>query len=227
MIVPCRLFRLEKVIPLKELQRKLKEKRIIDKFKVKMNEEDLELLTIIDDLVMKEKDLHGSIIYEVSRAILQTDGGVNYVKEAVKVKFVFTLGSSLFFILLASRWDAENAATKMNKAFFKADIILKQPFSTKMIEMFLRQNSHVLRHCNWSDLNIPGISKAALGGTNLSRSPDHKRYDDHGHKSSVMVTLRENGLTVRLSQTGGIAFISAMSEEEILQFVKNKILPLV
>ncbi len=225
MIVSCRIFKLEKVYPLKELQKKLRKKGIIEKVRFKTNGRILKLLTFIDDVIMKENDLHGSVSYESPLPILQADGTIEWVKEAIKVKFVFApFGNSIFFIPFGS--NAESAATKMNNAIFKADTILKQAFSSDMIERFLSQNPHIWKSGRWAGLNIPGISKAALAGADLLRSPDSRRYDVHGHKSFALVTLKENGWTIGLSQKGVVVFYSEVSKEEILQFVKSKIFSL-
>jgi hypothetical protein len=200
----------------------------MEKFKTNgENGERLELVTFVKNVTINESGLHGLVVYESPLPIQQVDETTKWVKAAFVVKFAFVSSNgSIFFIPLTGGSCAEIVATKMNTGIFKNDAILKQLISSDAIEEFLKQNPHTFRSGRWAGLDIPGISKAGLAGADLLQSRDPKRYDEHGHKSFVIITLKENGQTVGLSQFGGVAFYSDVDEEGKLQFVKNKILPL-
>ena len=226
MVSSCRLFRVryQDANPrqlFKECQRKFSEKKI-------ESIEGLELSNFVRNLTEKENGLWGEFVYESPLEILQIDGSWRKEKQAVSVGFTFLpFANKMFCIVWSGGQEAETVAVKMNKLFFDDDIILKLQFSENFIESFLSSHSHTLRMCRWDGLNIPGISKAALQGADLWRSQDPHRYDKHGDKSYVMITLLNDGWTIALSRKGTVTFYSEPTDDEKFQFIKDRIMPII
>jgi hypothetical protein len=211
------------------LKEKLRNIKLIDEQKI--NNETYKLVTMVQDLSIEDeqKALWGTFVFENLETLPQIDGTVKYSPVAQKFKFAFILKQSfIYFIPFASRYDAETIAVKVNKILFgKKPIILKHSLSSQAITRFLRSNPYILKRCTWKDLDIPGIDKASLGGPDVERPSDYKRYEMHGVKKFIIIELRENGWVIGLSDIGTIIFYSKVDVKDILKFLEERILPLI
>jgi len=230
MVQSAKIYIVNIDIPFEELHKKLESIHQVDERKI--GDETYTLRTMVREVHwVREKNITGNLLYEQLQVLPQIDEEGNkviqYFPIVNTVPFVIIPGS-LYFLPFAKYNLAETAASRINKAIFgKEDHILKCPFTSIMVEGFLRQNPHTIYRCNWSGLDIPGIDKAGLGGADVERSSDMTRYDSHrGKKSFLILNLRENGWVIGLSAGGSVIFYTALKRTDMVNFIESRILPL-
>lgn len=227
MVQSARLYKVDIGIPLVDLYKGLGDVHLTEEREI--NGEIYELNTLVRDVSWKKEgeSLSGTLLYERLEVIPQIDDTVVYIPKVNRVDFVFTLGS-LYFIPFGNQYDSEKAASEINRLLFGSALrILNCFLSPTQVEEFLRRNPYTLKNCNWLGLRIPGVDKARLGGADVERSDDYRRYEGFGgEKSFVIVTLQENRWTIGLSWKGSILFFTSITRDDMLNFIQRRILPL-
>jgi hypothetical protein len=226
MVQSVRLYVVNSTISLAELNAKLGNINLVEERKV--DDETYKLRTLVQNISVKDQEtLWGTLVFETLEKLPQIDGTMKFSPVAQKFDFVFIV-SSFYFVPFGCQYEAETVATKMNKIIFEGELVILKLFLERdVIEKFLRLNPHTIKRCTWKDLDIPGVDKASLGGPNITRSTDHRRYEMHGVKKFIIIKLHENGWVIGLSDVGALIFYSNVSREDILKFIKGKILPLI
>ena len=194
-----------------------------------INGEEHELRSRIKNVKWLEENniFTATLEYEELQALPQLDDKIRFFPVGRKIDFAFMVGSS-YYIPFAKYSIAEISANKINKILFKnAPRIIRKFITHDMIERFIEQNPCDIKWCHWDELDIPGVDKARLGGTDVRRSSNHDRFEEHGGlKRFIMLTLFANGWTIALSHGGSVVFYSYVTRQEILDFIRNKIFPL-
>lgn len=227
MVQSARLYKVDIDISIVDLYKRLGDVHFAEEREI--NDKIFQLNTFVREVSWKKEgeSLSGLLLYETLEVIPQIDDTVTYIPRLNKIGFMFTLGS-LYFIPFGNQYESETAASKINRSLFGRDPhILKNFLSPTQVEEFLRRNPYILKICNWSGLRIPGVDRARLGGADVERSSDYRRYEDiGGEKNFVIVTLRENRWTIGLSSKGSILFFTDVTRDDMLNFIQSRILPL-
>jgi hypothetical protein len=223
----ARLYKVDIDMSIVDLYKRLEDVHLTEERKI--NDEIYKLSTLVRGVSWKKEgeSLAGALLYETLEVIPQIDDTVTYVPKVNRVDFVFTLGS-LYFIPFGNQYESEKAASEINRSLFgREPHILNCFLSPTQVEEFLRRNPYTLKICNWLGLRIPGVDKARLGGADVERSEDYRRYERlGGEKSFIIVTLHENRWTIGLSWKGSILFFTPITRDDMLNFIERKILPL-
>lgn len=190
--------------------------------------DNIDLITTIEE-VSHDRDknvVRGVIRYDAPQTVRDREGKLQVLIGTFNVDFLFLEGST-YFAPFIKKDKSDTIANIMGQLLFGNEIaILKVNINTPTIEEFLRRNPCIIKGCNWAGLDIPGTSKSSLIGSDVTLSPDYTRYDSHGRKRSIMVTLNDNSWTVRVSEQGLVMFYSGVSQEQIEEFLQLRIIPL-
>lgn len=223
----CRLYKADQDLEFETIKNAISDKEFTD------NVRDLELKTILKITDENDQQLWGLAKYEKPAKTSKIVDGeiiIEFHKRAIQSDFVFFTGNSTHFLSFTNSSQSEYVAQKINEALSVAigreHILLNCFFPAQIIEDFLIANSHTPRDCHWKNLNIPGIANSRLSGSQINRPSDYNRYNTHGEKKAIMVTLDENDWTLEIHECGSVKFISSVNNSEKLNFIVDKILPL-
>jgi len=168
----------------------------------------------------------GTLAFETLEVVERLDGSIEPVVNTQYVDFYFTQGSTMF-IAFSRKDNAERAATLLSQWIGPPGYISNISFSSHTIETFLNENDHTLKRCYWRNLMIPGIDRVHLNGSNLGPTDEAQRYDELGDKNYITVELHTEHLTLTISSSGAIGFVSKIDREGMFKFLKKKIFPLI
>jgi len=183
--------------------------------------------------MMKNLDWHsdksafqGTLSYEVLNVVERLDGTIEPVVDTEHVNFLFTTGSSIF-IAFSRKVKAELAATRMMQWIGPPYYLSNCSFSPNDIERFLVENDHTIKRCYWKNLIIPGINRANLDGSDVGPTDDAQRYDSLGDKNYITLVLHNEHLTITISSSGAVGFVSKIDRAGMLEFLRRKIFPMI
>jgi hypothetical protein len=194
----------------------------------KFDEEVFQLGSVIKMLRWHDdrKAFDGTLAYEILEVAERLDGSIEPFVTTEYVDFCFTEGSTIF-IAFSRKDKAETASNILTRWLGPPAFISNISFTPDMIESFLREHEHTLKRIYWSNLVIPGIDRANLDGTNVGPTEDAQRYDELGDKNYITVVLHDEHLTVTISSTGAVGFISKIDREGMLDFLRRNIFPMI
>lgn len=224
-IKPARIYTLEPEIPLTRLYSLLSERTELTPATYEDKTFNLNTIVRGTNWIKEGKSFEGRLLFETLEVYPQLDGELQPVKRIHIVDFVFYEGSS-YFIAFSNQYLADTAATKLNNMLGDVTTIFNIFIPGTVFDSFLSQNPYVSKQINWRELSIPGTEKARLAGNNPELSQDSRRYDQLGERSYIMVELINDGITITLSRKGLLGFVSAIERSEMLQFIIDRIFPL-
>lgn len=227
----CSIYDVPLDINLNEISRRLVEEQIEQQ--IETEEGPLTLRTYFSNFHIESGILHGVIAYETLITIPQIDARPVSFKSGKKLRFAICPAPHSYYLLcFANRESSETTARRINKALRQAglseiDAVFNRYIPTAFIENFLiRHANHTLKVCGWRDLDYVGVNKSQLQGGDIDRYDGTREYDLHGSKSYIMVELHDLGLTVRISALGIVTFYGDINSEQILNFLRTEIIPM-
>jgi len=226
-IKPTRLYKTKADVSLEWIYAKLAVKKV-EFTKISFEDKDFQLGSMIKyvEWHSDRKAFEGRLSYETLRTVERLDGTVEPVVDTEHVDFLFTIGSSIF-IAYSRKDKAETAATRIMQWVGPPVYLSNCTFSPDVIERFLEENDHTIKRCYWKNLVIPGINRANLDGPNVGPTEDAQRYDELGDKNYITIVLHDEHLTVTISSSGAVGFISKIDRAGMLDFLKRKIFPMI
>jgi len=168
----------------------------------------------------------GLFAYENLRFVKNLDGSVIATVDVDEAPFVFIEGS-IFLLVFSRKSVAETTSIRLNSLIGGSVVIRNLFFDPNDIEQFLDENDHIMKRCTWKGLRIPGVDRANLGGSNVKRSADFTRFDRLGDKNYILIELLNENMTITISSSGALGFVSKVTQDEAIDFFKRKILPLI
>ena len=227
----CSIYDVPLDTNLTELSRRLEEQQIEQQ--INTLEGPFRLRTYFSNFFIDEGVLHGDIAYETLITIPQIDERPTFYKSGKKLRFAFCPAPHSYYLLcFANRSSSETSAKRINKALRQAglspiDVVFNHYIPTAFIGNFLNNHpNHTLKVCGWRDLDFVGVNKSTLHGPDIDRYNGTQNYDLHGNKSYIMVELHDLGLTVRISELGIVTFYGDINSEQILNFLRTEIIPM-
>lgn len=195
---------------------------------IKYDEKEYKLHSLIRNLKWDKnfQYFEGLFAYEILKFVKNLDGSRIATVEVEEAPFIFIEGS-MFLLVFARKDIAETTANRLNQLIGGSVIIKNCSFTTNDIEQFLEENEHIIKRCYWKGLRIPGVNRANLDGSNIKRSVDYTRYDELGDKNYIWLELLDEKITITLSSSGAVGFVSDMTREGALDFIRRKIFPLI
>lgn len=187
--------------------------------------------TVISDIHWgrPERDvLAGVLSFETVESIHQIDGTTTYVNAGRRVMFSMFQGPvSLHLASFTNRGNAERAAYRFQHILTAGEdepsqIVFNCRISVEAIEDFLARHPHTKKVGGWEELDFVGVDEGSLHGGDLDQFDQTSRYDAHGRKKYIMVTLHSPRMTVRISVAGIVTFYGKMSMADALAWIRRE-----
>jgi hypothetical protein len=165
----------------------------------------------------------GTFLYDDPIVIKHRDGSQVVEIQTFPIKFGLVGGRPVLLVIFASQVHSQYVRKRMTPllAQYKARAVsVKIP--TQSMNDFLWDHTHIKKSCTWVGLSIPHLTKARLAGVHIDETADYERYDSHGQKNSITLSLDAYEWTITLSAAGGVTVWREITELEALRFIRDE-----
>ena len=226
------LYHLLTEMSLADIRRKLE--NFDTQVPVEADGETYTLRTFISDIHWESEGavLSGILSYETLQRIPQLDGTATLLPAGRSVTCSFFEADAMtYLIIFSSRSRAEASANKIDHRLtegqdIQEEIVFNSRIPSTVIDQFLATHSHRKKSGGWKDLDFVGVNTSSLRGGDLDRHDGTRYYDEHGTKRYIMIRLPALRKTIRISERGIITFYGNVTKQEMLNFVRKEIIPL-
>lgn len=176
--------------------------------------------------------LSGVLSYETLQSFPQFDGTSTFVPIGTRVMFsLFEADGMTYLTMFSRRSTAEASANRINHILTEGmsvprDVIFNSRIPQTAIEQFLATHPHTKKWGGWKNLNLNGVNTSSLRGPDIDQYNGTRHFNQHGTKRYFMITLHGLGKTVLIAEQGSVTFYGKMTRQEILDFVRKEIIPL-
>ena len=188
--------------------------------------DEVPLMISIANVTKATGKVTGTLMYEFLDTYKKMDGSYNYVIKSNTVQFAFVQTNDIY--LLVSGPSADKSVLKLSKMAFKQieDPVIKCQIRPGDMDKFLEDNRHEIIRCNWDELRIPTLNKAALYGSDMEDSQQFRSFDRSGQKNSITVRLLDLGVTISMKRMASVHIYSRTDFDDAIVFITTHIIPL-
>jgi hypothetical protein len=234
MVLPAKIFEIQEEINFGLITQKLKDFREEENYE-KSNGETVTLITEILDLRIKENLLSGIFSADFMRTRYYRRKLVeNPVTEEAPF-WVTQFQNRNFLIVLApsvargvKKLLTNHVANKLSKVLF---ITSKAIVETKILHETLKEvheaNPQATRLIWFDQVDIPGVEKLCLAGSDLADTQLYQDYLAHGQIWYVVFEAQKRGLTMGITRNSVVTLFSKSTKEELINYIQEDMLTLI
>ena len=234
MVLPAKIFEIQEETNFGLIIQKLKDFREEENYE-KSDGETLTLVTEILDLNLKENLLSGVFSADFMRARYYRRKLVeNPVTEEAPF-WVTRFQNRNFLVVLApsvargvKKLLTNHVANKLSKALF---ITSRAIVETKILHETLKElheSSPQATRLIWFDqIDIPGVEKLCLAGSDLADTQLYQDYLNHGQIWYVVFEAQKRGLTMGITRNSVMTLFSKSTKDELIAYIQKDMLTLI
>lgn len=226
MVLTGKIFEIKEKVTLEEIALKLKNYSYTETFKI--NDTELEMLTEIKNISLKEERL--SALFNRDKPIIIYQRG----KRAPMIKTIETpiifdkYNDSILLFVLQEKHQANAIASILSQILFmNYAIIVEARISSDQLKEFHEKNPEGTKVIFFHDLDIPGIKKLSLYGEKLKDSSLYEEYLQHGKILYIVYTSAKKGWIFGLTYNCVITAFSKIDEKDLIDYVREEIYPMI
>jgi hypothetical protein len=234
MVLPAKIFEIQEEINLGFIIQKLKDFHEEENYE-KSDGESVTLITEILDLSLKENLIYGVFSSDFMRVrYFRRQLVENPITEEAPF-WVTRFQNRTFLIVLApsvargvKKLLTNHVANKLSKVLF---ITSRAIVETKILHETLKDlhesNPQATRLIWFDQIDIPGVEKLCLAGTDLADTQLYLDYLKHGQIWYVVFEAQKRGLTMGITRNSVVTLFSKSSRDELINYIKEDILSLI
>ena len=234
MVLPAKIFEIKEEINFGLITQKLKDFREEETYE-KSNGETTNLLNEILDLNLKENLLSGVFSADFMRArYYQRKLIENPVTE--EATFWITRFENRNFLIVVAPSVARgvkklltnHVANKLSKVLFitsRSIVETKIPHET--LKELHESNPAATRLIWFDQIDIPGVEKLCLAGSDLADTQLYQDYLAHGQIWYVVFEAQKRGLTMGITRNSVVTLFSKSTKDELINYIKEDLLALI
>jgi hypothetical protein len=234
MVLPAKIFEIQEEINLGLTIQKLKDFHEEENYE-KSNGETVNLITEILDLSLKENLISGVFSSDFIRARYYRRKLVETPVTEEAPFWVTRFQNRPFLIVLApsvargvKKLLTNHVANKLSKVLF---ITSRAIVETKILHETLKDlhesNPQATRLIWFDQIDIPGVEKLCLAGTDLADTQLYQDYLKHGQIWYVVFEAQKRGLTMGITRNSVVTLFSKSSKDELINYIKEDMLTLI
>ncbi len=234
MVLPAKIFEIQEEINLGLTIQKLKDFHEEENYE-KSNGETVTLITEILDLSLKENLISGVFSSDFMRARYYRRKLVETPVTEEAPFWVTRFQNRTFLIVLApsvargvKKLLTNHVANKLSKVLF---ITSRAIVETKILHETLKDlhesNPQATRLIWFDQIDIPGVEKLCLAGTDLVDTQLYQDYLNHGQIWYVVFEAQKRGLTMGITRNSVVTLFSKSSRDELINYIKEDMLTLI
>ena len=234
MVLPAKIFEIQEEINLGLIIQKLKDFHEEENYD-KSDGESVTLITEILDLSLKENLISGVFSSDFMRARYYRRQLVETPVTEEAPFWVTRFQNRTFLIVLApsvargvKKLLTNHVANKLSKVLF---ITSRAIVETKILHETLKDlhesNPQATRLIWFDQIDIPGVEKLCLAGTDLVDTQLYQDYLNHGQIWYVVFEAQKRGLTMGITRNSVVTLFSKSSRDELINYIKEDMLTLI
>ncbi|MFB0503787.1 MAG: hypothetical protein ACETWE_08135 [Candidatus Bathyarchaeia archaeon] len=234
MVLPAKIFEIKEPADLGLIARKLKNFREEESYQMDSGE-NIELVTEILDLELDEDSASG--------VFSQDFMGRRYYKRKVAESplteeapfWIKPFNGRNFAIVLApsvargvKKLLTNHVANKLSKVLFiKPSAIVEVRIPHDTLKKLHESNPQATKLIWFDEVDIPGVEKLCLAGTDLADTDLYQEYLGHGKIWYVVFEVQKRGIVVGITRNSVVTLFSKSTADEFINYILEDLLMLV
>jgi len=234
MVLPAKIFEIKEEINFVLIIQKLKDFREEENYE-KSDGETVNLVTEILDLSLKENQISGVFSADFMRRRYYRRKLIENPVTEEATFWVTQFKNRNFLIVVApsvargvKKLLTNHVANKLSKVLFitpRAIVETKIPHET--LKELHESNPQATRLIWFDQIDIPGVEKLCLAGSDLADTQLYKDYLAHGQIWYVVFEAQKRGLTMGITRNSVVTLFSKSTKDELINYIKEDLLTLI
>jgi hypothetical protein len=234
LVLPAKTFEIKQEISLGLAVQKLKDFREEEICEIS-NGKTLSLLTEILDLSFEENIVYGVFSKDFIR---KRDYRRQIIEAPVTEEasfFILRFKNRTFLIVIApsvargvKKLLSNNVANKLSKILFiTSNSIVETKIPHETLKALHESNPQATRLIWFDQIDIPGVEKLCLAGSDLVDTQLYKDYLAHGKIWYVVFESQNRGLTMGITRNSVVTLFSKSSTNDLISYIREDLLQLI
>ena len=234
MVLPAKIFEIQEETNLGLIIQKLKDLHEEEHYE-KSDGKSVTLITEILDLSLNENLISGVFSSDFMRARYYRRQLIETPVTEEAPFWVTRFQNRTFLIVLApsvargvKKLLTNHVANKLSKVLF---ITSRAIVETKILHETLKDlhesNPQATRLIWFDQIDIPGVEKLCLAGTDLVDTQLYQDYLNHGQIWYVVFEAQKRGLTMGITRNSVVTLFSKSSRDELINYIKEDMFTLI
>jgi hypothetical protein len=234
MVLPAKIFDIQNEINFGLIIQKLKDFRQEENYE-KSDGETVTLITEILDLDLKENLIYGVWSADFMRIRYYRRKLVETPVTEEAPFWITRFQNRTFLIVLApsvargvKKLLSNHVANKLSKILFITPrTILETKILHKTLKGLHESNPQATRLIWFDQIDIPGVEKLCLAGSDLADTTLYQDYLTHGQIWYVVFEVQKRGFTMGITRNSVVTLFSKSTKEELIKYIQEDILTLI
>ncbi len=234
MVLPAKIFEIKEEVNFGLIVQKLKDFREEESYE-KSDGETVNLITEILDLSLKENFVSGVFSTDFVR-------GRYYRRKLVENPFteealfwITRFQKRTFLIVVApsvargvKKLLTSHVANKLSKVLFITPrVIVETKIPHETLRTLHESNPQATRLIWFDQIDIPGVEKLCLAGSDLADTQLYQDYLKHGQIWYVVFEAQKRGLTLGITRNSVVTLFSKSTKDELIDYIREDLLMLI
>jgi len=234
LVLPAKIFEIKEDVDFNLAVRKLKDFREEEPYRT-ISGETINLLTEILDLKMDENSISGIFSRDFIRSRIYRRKIAEIPVTEESPFWIRRFDDRFFLIVLApstargvKKLLTNYVASKLSRILFiKPNVILETEIPHEKLKSLHESNPQATKLIWFDNVDIPGIEKLCLAGSDLTDTNLYQEYLKHGKIWYVVFETQRRGMVVGVARDCVVTLFSKSSIEDFLTYIVEEILPLI
>jgi len=234
MVLPAKIFEIKEEVNRGLMVQKLKDFREEEHYQ-KENGETVELVTEILDLKLKENSVAGVFSMDFvrrryyRRKLVEapvTEEAPFWIKRFKEKTFIIVLAPSV--ARGVKKLLTNHVANKLSKVLFiKPKAIVEVKVSHETLTKLHESNPQATKLIWFDEVDIPGVEKLCLAGSDLADTALYHDYLEHGKIWYVVFEAQKRGIVVGITRNCVVTLFSKSTTDELINYILEDLLMLI
>ena len=234
MVLPAKTFEIKEEINFGLMIQKLKDFREEENYE-KSDGETVNLVTEILDLTLKENLVSGVFSADFMRGRYYRRKLVEAPVTEEALFWVTRFENRNFLIVVApsvargvKKLLSSHVANKLSKILFITPrVIVETKIPHETLKALHESNPQATRLIWFDQVDIPGVEKLCLAGSNLVDTQIYQDYLAHGQIWYVVFEAQKRGLTMGITRNSVVTLFSKSTKDDLINYVREDLLRLI
>jgi hypothetical protein len=234
MVLPAKIFEIKEDIDLFFVVQKLRHFKEEEQYTT-VNGETINLVSEILDLKVEEDAVSGIFSRDFVRSRVYKRKIIETPVTEESPFWIKRFNGRFFLIVLApstarglKKLLTNYVANKLSKILFiKPNIILEVEIPHEKLKSLHESNPQATKLIWFDDVDIPGVEKLCLAGSDLTDTSLYQEYLKHGKIWYVVFEVQRRGMVVGVTRNCVVTLFSKSSIEDFVGYIMEDILPLI
>lgn len=234
MVLPAKVFEIKETVDLGLIAWKLKDFHEEEVYETEKGET-LNLVSEILDLKLGPDTLYGVLSKDFVRKRYYRR---SLVETAVTEEAPFWIksGNERFFIIVMApsvargvkKMLTSHVANKLSKfLFIQIGVIVETKIVHEILKELHESNPQATKLIWFDEVDIPGVEKLCLAGSDLADTGLYQEYLKHGKIWYVVFGAQKRGIMVGITRSFVVTLFSKSTTDEFINYIFEDLLPLI